>query len=98
MNEWIMLFLGGGGLISGLIGFLTYRSNHKGSQVDWYDRAIEDNDRLRAEKIKLEDELMQTKSKMLQLRLIINKLRIENRELKKRLKKFLGGQNGNTTK
>lgn len=98
MNEWIMLFLGGGGLISGLIGFLTYRSNHKGNQVDWYDRAIEDNDRLRAEKIKLEDELMQTKSKMLQLRLIINKLRIENRELKKRLKKFLGGQNGNSVK
>lgn len=98
MNEWVVLFVGGGGLISGIIGFLTYRSNHKGSQVDWYDRAIEDNDRLREEKTRLENELIQTKSKVLQLRLIINKLRIENRELKKRLKKYLGGQNGNSIK
>lgn len=86
LNEWIALLLGGGGLISGIIGLLTYRSNHKGTYVEWYDRVFKDNERLREENRQLEKELNETRSKMLQLRIIVNKLRIQVRELQKKIK------------
>lgn len=91
MNEWIAWLVGGGGVISALIGFLTYRSNHRGSYVDWYDRIVKDNERLREENRGMEKELNETKSKMLQLRIIVNKLRIENREMQKRIREMIGG-------
>lgn len=86
LNDWIMLFVGGGGIFTGIIGLLTYRSNHKGSYVEWYDRVFKDNERLREENRRLEKELNETRSKMLQLRIIVNKLRIQVRELQKKIK------------
>lgn len=87
-----MWVVGGSGLIGGIVGLLTLYSNHTGSNIDWYDRVEKDNQRLRNELDKSRKENEQLKSKVLQLRIIVNKLRMEKRDLIKKLEKYVGGK------
>lgn len=107
-----MLFLGGGGLIGGIVGILTLFSNHNGSRIEWYDRAIKDNEHLRDEIVELKAELdLKTKeniglqSKIQKLRNGIVRMKLKNKELTLKVKELITElarykeeENGNITK
>lgn len=92
MNEWTLLLVGGGGIASLIVGVLTFYTNYNGSKINWYDRIEKDNIRLRKELKEADKENNELKSKVLQLRIIVNKLRMEKRDLIKKIERYTGGK------
>ena len=89
MNDILALLIGGGGVFGVLVTYLTFRGTQGGSKVDWYDRVIKENERLREELNKCEAERYELKEKILRFRILVNGLRMENHNLKEHVKQLL---------
>lgn len=105
--EWLQYLIGGGGLVGLLSIVLQYQSKKKGSDIDWYDRAVEqvksldkELDEIKTEVRELKAELYKEKRNKFEMGKIINRLEDTISELEKQLgehRKIMekGKNNGN---
>lgn len=105
--EWLQYLIGGGGLVGLLSIVLQYQSKKKGSDIDWYDRAVEqvksldkEIDELKVEIKDLKAELYKEKRNKFEMERIIKKLEETVSELETQLgehRKIMekGKNNGN---